>query len=171
MGAAILIAVIGVVLRNVKLKKIEKRRKESYDRKSSLEVDVVKAKAKTARDEEIVEIQKNVDRFQKELDNLEAKHKEKIVGLRSHDKDEVSKQTDKEFKDFARKRTAVAEKIDSLKKQIENVKSPEYLLELERKIYAEEIARKRQIEKASRKQNAKAEKSKAKEEKTSKKSK
>lgn len=171
MGAAIIIAVVGAVLRNVKIKKIEKKRKESYDRKSSLEVDVVKAKAKTERDAEVVEIQKNVDRFQKELDRLETTHKEKIVGLRLQDKDEVSKQTDREFKDFARKRTAVAEKIDSLKKQIETVQSPEYLLELERRIYAQEIARKRQIEKASKKQNAKAEKEKAKQDKTTKNSK
>lgn len=173
MAAAIVIAVVAAVMRNVKLKKIEKKRKESYDRKTSLEVDVVKAKAKAERDAEIAEVQKNVDRFQKELDSLEAKHKEKIVSLRSQDKSEVSKATDKEFKDFARKRTAVAEKIDSLKKQIENINSPEYLLELERKVYAQEIARKRQIEKASKKQNAKQEKTKAKEQKqeTSKKSK
>lgn len=171
MGAAILIAVVGAVLRNVKLKKIEKKRKESYDRKSSLEVDIVKAKAKAERDESLAEVQKSVDRFQKELDNLEAKHKEKIVSLRSQDKDEVSKATDKEFKDFARKRTAVAEKLDSLHKQIDTIKSPEYLLDLERKIYSQEIARKRQIEKASKKQNAKAEKEKAKQEKSTKKSK
>ncbi len=165
MAAAIVIAVVAAIMRNVKLKKIEKKRKESYDRKNSLEVDVVKTKAKAERDAEVLEVQKNVDRFQKELDSLEAKHKEKIVSLRSHDKGEVSKETDKEFKDFARKRTAVAEKIESLKKQIENINSPEYLLELERKVYAQEIARKRQIEKTSKKQNAKQEKAEASEKK------
>ncbi len=168
MGAAIVIAIVGVVLRNIKLKKIEKKRRESYDRKSSLEVDVVKAKAKAEKDAQVAEIQKNIDRFQNELGLLEAKHKEKIVGLRSQDKDEVSKATDREFKDFARKRTAVAEKIESLNKQMETVKSPEYLLDLERKIYAQEIARKHQLEKASKRENKKAEKEKAKKERAKK---
>lgn len=158
MGLAIVIAIVGVAMRRVKIKKIERKRKETYDRKSSLEVDAIKIKARAERDAEVQKVKADVERFNKELASLEEKHKEKVVKLRSKDKGEVSKQTDKEFKDFARKRTVVAEKIDSLNKQIETIMSPEYLLDLERKIFAQEEAKKRELEKYSKKQNKKASK-------------
>ena len=151
MGLAIVIAIVGVALRRVKIKKIERKRKESYDRKSSLEVDAIKIKARAERDAEVQKIKEEVEKFNKELQSLEEKHKEKVIKLRSKDKGEVSKQTDREFKDFARKRTVVAEKIDSLNKQIENIMSPEYLLDLERKIYTQEEAKKRELAKLSKK--------------------
>lgn len=118
-GAAIIIAVIGWALSKVKLKKIEKKRKESYDRKSSLDVDLVKRKARAQRDAEIAEIKNTASKFENELENLEKAHKQRVVELRSKDKGKVSKETDKEFKHFAQKRTVIAEKLASLNKQIE----------------------------------------------------
>lgn len=154
-GAAIIIAVIGFALSKVKLKKIEKKRKESYDRKSSLNVDVIKRKAKTQRDSEVAEVKATADKFEKELNNLETTHKKRVVELREKDKGKVSKETDKEFKTFAQKRTVLAEKLASLNKQIETLNSPEYLLNLERKIFAQEEAKRRELAKLSKKQESK----------------
>ncbi len=152
-GAAIIIAIVGWALKKVKIKKIEKKRKESYDRKSSLDVDLIKRKARNQRDAEVAEIKKTAEKFENELASLETAHKRRVVELREKDKGKVSKETDKEFKQFAQKRTVIAEKLDSLNKQIENVKSPEYLLNLERKIYAQEEAKRKELAKISKKSN------------------
>lgn len=157
-GAAIILAVVAWLMSKVKLKKIEKKRKETYDRKSSLDVDLIKRKAKAQRDAEVAEVKSNADKFQKELDNLEKTHKQRVVELRAKDKGKVSKETDKEFKQFAQKRTVIAEKLASLNKQIETLKSPEYLLNLERKIYSQEEAKRRELAKVSKKTNKESEK-------------
>ena len=149
-GAAIIIAVIGWALSKVKLKKIERKRKESYDRKSSLDVDVIKRKAKEQRDAQIAEVKDTASKFEKELENLEKTHKQRVVELRSKDKGKVSKETDREFKQFAQKRTVIAEKLTSLNKQIEEMQTPEYLLNLERKVYAQEEAKRKELAKLSK---------------------
>lgn len=62
---------------------------------------------------------------------------------------------------FAQKRTVIAEKLDILKHQLENVKSPEHLLSLERKKYAENEAKQKNFKsfkKANKEGNKKVEK-------------
>lgn len=157
-GLAIVIAVVGSILRKIKIKKVERKKKETYDRKSSLNVDAIKLKARKQRDDEILEVKSTIDKFQKELDNLEQLHKQKVLNLREKDKGQVSKETDKEFKVFAQKRTVIVEKIDSLNKQIENLSTPEYLLSLERKVAAKEEMKQKELAKVSKKINKEKEK-------------
>ena len=64
--------------------------------------------------------------------------------------DVKGKSTEKEFKLFAQKRSVLSEKIDVLKHQLENVKSPEYLLSLERKKFLENEAKQKQLDKESK---------------------
>ncbi len=152
-GLAIIVAVIGYFLSKIKIKKIEKKRKESYDRKSSLNMDVIKNKARKQKDEEIAKTKENLAKFEKELESLEKAHKQKVLEQRLKDQGKVSKETDKEFKLFAQKRTVVAEKIESLKKKLEELNSPEYLLNLERKVYAQDEQKKRELIRESKKLN------------------
>ena len=152
-GLAIIIAIVGWSLRKVKIKKIETKRKETYDRKGSLHKDVIRQEAEEERAKQVKEVEEDIKRFETELESLEKEHKEKVVNLRKTDNKEVSKATEKEFKLFAQKRTVIAEKIDILKHQLENYKSPEYLLSLERKKFAENEAKQRELAKASKKAN------------------
>ena len=149
-GLAIIIAVVFSLLKNVKVKKIEVKRKESYDRRSSLELDALKKRAEQKQKEDAAKVQENLDKLQAELDRLEKEHKQKVVALREQDKDKVSKTTDKEFKDFAKKSTVLSERIESLKTQIENIKSPDYLLGLERKLASQDEAQKRAYKKQAK---------------------
>ncbi len=158
MGVALVIAIVGYFLRKVKIKKIELKRKETYDRKSSLHVDAIKQAAAKERDKEVEELQNTISMFETELKNLESEHKKKVVAMREQDKSKVSKATDKEFKLFAQKRTVLSEKIDSLKRQLDELKTPEHLLSLERKIYLIEDAKQRELEKAAKKENKQKEK-------------
>lgn len=149
-AVAIILAVVFSILRHVKIKKIEIKRKESYDRRASLEIDALKKRAEAEQKKQAKEVLSNVAKLQAELEKLEKEHKEKVVTLRESDKGKVSKATDKEFKDFAKKRTAIAERIDVLNKKVEEIQSPEYLLALERKLYAKDEAEKRALKKASK---------------------
>ncbi len=152
-AAAIIIAVIGFVLRKIKIKKIEKKRKETYDRKGSLNIDAIKLAARKERDAEVEKVNKEIERFETELQKLETEHKQKVINMRAADKGKVSKSTDKEFKNFAQRRTVIAERIEVLKKQTEELQTPEHLLSLERKLYAQEDLKQRELQKASEKLN------------------
>ncbi len=157
-GAAIILAVVFSVMKHIKVKKIEVKRKESYDRKTSLELNAIRKRAEAQQKKEAENIQSSVDKLQAELDSLEKEHKQKVVELREKDQGKVSKATDKEFKDFARKRTVLAEKISSLNEQIATIKSPEYLLTLERKIFTKDEVEKRELSRQSKVKNKQMEK-------------
>lgn len=77
MGLAIVIAIVGVALRRVKIKKIERKRKESYDRKSSLEVDAIKIKARAERDAEVQKSKKKLRNSTKNFSLLKKNTKRK----------------------------------------------------------------------------------------------
>ena len=155
---AIILAVVFSVLRNIKIKKIEVKRKESYDRKSSLELTAIRKRAEAQQKKDVAEVEKSISQLQTELDRLEKDHKQKVVTLREKDQGKVSKTTDKEFKDFAKKRTVLAEKLTALNEQLANIKSPEYLLGLERKIYTRDEIEKRELSRQSKVQNKQIEK-------------
>ena len=96
-GLAIIIAVIGYGLSKVKIRKIERKKKESYDRAKSLIVDRIKAIARKQRDAEATEIKAKISSFETELAALEKEHKTRVLALREKDQGVVSKETDKEF--------------------------------------------------------------------------
>ena len=167
---AIIVAIVGYYLRKIKIKKIETKRKETYDRKGSLHRDVLRQEAEQERAKEIEKLEQDIKKFESELENIEKEHKEKVVKLRKEENKVVSKSTEKEFKLFAQKRDVLTEKIDILKHQLENVKSPEYLLSLERKKFMESEAKQKQLDKESKMINKKKEEEKkAKENKKNKK--
>ncbi len=158
---AIVIAIVGYFLRKVKIKKIEIKRKETYDRKRSANVDAIKRKALAERDAEVSTLKTTKAKFEQELESLEGKHKKKVIELREQDKGSVSKVTDKEFKMFAKKRTVIAEKIEALNRQIEEANTPEHLLSLERKAFVEDDRKRRELEKQSKKEHKEQEKTSA----------
>ena len=147
---AIIVAILGYYLRKIKIKKIETKRKETYDRKGSLHKDVIRQEAEQERAKEVEKLESDIKKFETELENIEKEHKDKVVKLRKDENKVVSKSTEKEFKLFAQKRSVLSEKIDVLKHQLENVKSPEYLLSLERKKFLENEAKQKQLDKESK---------------------
>ena len=81
-----------------------------------------------------------------------------MVSLRKEDKSEISKTTEKEFKLFAQKRSIISEKIEVLKHQLENIKSPEHLLSLERKKYLEAENKQKALRKETKNKDKKLDK-------------
>ncbi len=143
-SVAVIIAVIGWLLRHIKIKKIEKIKEESYDRKISLNQELILGQATKERDKEIENIKNNISEMQKQKQLLEDDHKQMIKDARLSSKGKITKETEKEFKSYANKLSRLQQKIDILNEQLIKVQSPEYLIAVERRIASEETKRQRE---------------------------
>lgn len=137
-GVAIIIAVVGYFLRKIKIKKIEKIRKESYD-KFDLNRDLVLAKAQAERDEDASEIREQIKAIVKQRELLEEEHKEAVKEAREKSANgKISKDTEREFKAYANKISRLNEKEEILKEQLDTTMSADYLISIEKRIASEE---------------------------------
>lgn len=150
---AIIIAVVGTVLKKIKIKKIEIKRKESYDRKSTVHRNVIRVKAEKQRNAEVKAVEHDIEIYKNQLTQLETEHKMKVVEDRKINGSKVTKDIEKEFKSYSAKRSKIQERIDILQEKIDNIKSPEYLLTLERKIYLDQEKEQKIMKSESKKKN------------------
>lgn len=148
-GLAVIIGVIGYAMKHVKLKKIEKVRKESYDRKLAVNHDAIMVQAQKRRDEELDALNKVKESLIKDREALEEEHKQFIKSAREKDGDKISREVERAFKSYNHSINKLNEKINIIKEKIDYTISAEYLLVIERRILAE------QDEKASKNKKAK----------------
>ena len=137
MAVALLVAIIGMALRHVKIKKVEKIKKEAYDRKLAVNHDVILMEAQKRRDAEVEKLQKAKQSFEQQKAQTETDYKAFIRENRDAD-GKVSKAVEREFKKFNYDISRLEEKIDILKEKIDTVMTAEYLVSIEHKIIAEE---------------------------------
>lgn len=138
MGVALLVALIGYILRHIKIKKIDKIKKEAYDRKLSVNHDVILMEAQKRRDIEINELQNAKKLLEDERINIDEEHKQFIKENKIQSNGKISKDVEKMFKKYNLNIAKIDEKINIIQEKIDNTMSAEYLLQLERKIVAEE---------------------------------
>lgn len=148
MGLALVIAIVGFILRKIKIKKVDKIRKENYDRKLSVNHDVILTEAQKRRDKEVTDLQKAKSALEQEKVNMEERHKEFV---RENRQDKLSRDVEKAFKKHNSDISRIKEKINILKEKIDYVMTAEYLLSIQRKILMEEED-KLNAEKKARKQ-------------------
>lgn len=135
MGLALIIAIVGFVLRKIKIKKIEKVRKENYDRKLSVNHDIILTEAQKRRDKEVTDLQKAKSVLEQDKASMEEQHKEFV---RQSRQEKLSKDVEKAFKKYNSDIARINEKINILKEKIDYVMTAEYLLTIERQILMEE---------------------------------
>lgn len=148
-GLALIIALVGLILRKIKIKKIDKIRKESYDRKLSVNNDIVLAEAQKRRDAEVANLQKAKTVLEQDKLNLEESHKEFV---RENRQTKLSKDVEKAFKKYNSDIARVNEKINIIKEKIDYVMTAEYLLSIQRKVLMEEddrLAKEKKARKAA----------------------
>ena len=134
-GVAIVIAIIGAIFRKISSKKKpENKPKEKYDRKETLDKNVLKVEAIKLRDQEIKTIESSIESLEKDLSEIEKEHKEYINASRTKNNGKITKEIEKQFKIYGSKRSKIVDRINLLKEQLVSVKSPEYLLTLEKKV-------------------------------------
>ena len=137
-GLAIIVAIVGFVLRHIKIKKIEKIRKENYDRKLSKNHDVILVEAQKRRDQEVQDLLRAKKMLEEDKVRLEENHKEFMKDNRLNNKGAVTREVEKEIKKYNNDIIKIDEKINIISEKIDAVMSADYLLVLERKIVAEE---------------------------------
>ena len=137
-GAAIIIAIIGFILRHIKIKKIEKIRKETYDRKLSVNHDVILSEAQKRRDQEVADLIRARNMLESDKAKMEQDHKDFVKESRLNNQGKLTRELEKELKRYNNNMIRLDEKINIIKEKIDTVMSAEYLLTLERRIVAEE---------------------------------
>ena len=137
-AVAILVAIIGFALRHVKLNKIERIRKESYDRKLSANHDVILVEAQKRRDKEVADLMQAKKVLEGDRAKLEQEHKDFVKENQLASKGKISRELEKELKAYNLNIIRIDEKINIIKEKIDTVMSADYLLSIERKIVAEE---------------------------------
>lgn len=152
MGLALIIAIIGFIFRKIKIKKVDKVRKESYDRKLSAHNDAIVLEAQKRRDAEVANLQKAQHILETERETLEQNHKDYLRQARQESNGKLSKDVEKAFKKHNADNARLNEKINIIKEKIDNVMSAEYLLSIQRKILIEQedaIAQEKKARKAA----------------------
>lgn len=136
---ALILAVSGSVLKRVNFKKFIKRRTSEYDRKKTLYRDVIRKEAEAKRDAEIKQYNEDIKIIEEKLLTLEAENKERLANNRRVKGKAIDKSIEKEFKLYASKHTHLENQKDALIEKIKNANSAEYLLNLQKKITAENL--------------------------------
>lgn len=152
MGLALVVAIVGFILRKIKIKKINKVRQESYDRKLSVDHDVILKEAQTRRDNEVKQLQKAKSVLEQDKLEMEEQHKVYVRQAREASNGKLSREVERTFKKYNSDIASMNEKINIVKEKIDYVMTAEYLLSIERKILMEEeerLAREKRERKAA----------------------
>lgn len=142
-GLALIIAFVGIILKNIKIKKVEKVRNEEYDRKITIDKQVVIDKANQIKKEEQQEIENKMNKITLEMKTLEDKQKENIA-LSRQNNGNITREIEKEFKSYAGKHAKLQDKLNMLNEELENINSAEYMISLQKKITSQITKEKRE---------------------------
>ena len=130
-GLALIIAIIGVIARRTKIKKIHHTRLSNYDRTKTLHPELVRREAEEARKQKLQAIEEEILRNKQEIEEYEQAYKQRR-DLAKAQKQEKKAQA--EFKAYAKGRSKLAKKQEKLIAEKEMISSDEYLAEQEEKI-------------------------------------
>ncbi len=140
-AVAIVIGIAGWALRKINIKKAEKVREEAYDRKISVNHDMVLREAQRLRDEEVKALKDTKANLEQQKTELENAHKQDIKNSRLSSKGKITKETERTFKTYASTMSRLNEKLAILDEQITHAISTDHLLELQNKVEMDEEKR------------------------------
>ncbi len=142
MVVALIIAVVGVLLRKVKWKKPRKKSKNEYDRNKTVSKQVSQRKASMVREEKLRELNKELEELNAERTKFEEDYKHDMTLLREmkikrESQTEINK-LNKEMKKNQKLASNLGVTISRLESEIEYVKSETYLNALAKKLENEQ---------------------------------
>ena len=139
MVLALVIAIVGGMLRKVKIKKFKTKRTTEYSRNMNIYRDSVVVEAEKLRSEEVKQLRNEISNIEKEIKELEIKHKSDIAEQRKISGKKITRKAEKEFKAYAATRQKLAKEIDRIELKIQDVMSEEHLMKLTKVIQSEKI--------------------------------
>ncbi len=134
-GIAVIIGVIGVFIQKLKFgKKKGKKSKANYDRKETLDKDIIEKEALALQKEAVERTQKGIDNSTKELESLEIQHKEYTQSQREKQGGKVTKEIERKFKNFSSQKAKILARINSMNETLKTYQSKDYLISMEKKV-------------------------------------
>lgn len=139
MSLAVVIGIVGFALRKVKFKKWQKEKIVEYDRNITLYRDAFRKDAENKRNEEVKALQAQIEKLNKEIEALEESNAERMKREREDGHATISTKIEREFKSYATKHTVLKNKIETLENKLEYANTDEYLLQVQKKLHAEQL--------------------------------
>ena len=155
-GLAILIAIVGILMRKVKWKKPRKKAKNQYDRTATVSKQIYERKATTLREEKLRELGKQLDKKSAERVAFEEQYKKDLSTMRQlkikrADQSEINKLS-KDMKKNQKLSANLGLEITRLESDIELMKTDAYFNSLVKKLMREaEANRNNQVEEETEK--------------------
>lgn len=143
LAVALVLALVSYLMRKVKIKKWEKKKVNEYDREKTVHRDVIRQEAEKVRNTQVQELESQIKDLESKVSELKEKHQEKVSASRANRHKGVSKEAEKEFKQYAKLSTALENRIIGLQKEINNMNTPEYLLSVQHKLAVEKAKKER----------------------------
>lgn len=137
MGLALIVAILGYILKHVKIKKIEKIKKVSYDKKIAINHDAILVEAQKVRDQEFDKLKQAKEILENEKKQIELNHKKFIESERLQSEGKITRRMETAFKQYNYDINKINQKIDIIKEKLDYTMSAEYLLTIERNIVAQ----------------------------------
>ena len=160
LAVALILALVSYLMKKVKIKKWEKKKVNEYDRERTLARDVIRMDAEKIRDENVKKLNSEINEIKEKLSELEQKHQDRLKNKRSSRREGVSKEAEKEFKQYAKIHTAYENKVASLEREIDNMNTPEYLLSVQHKLAIEKAKQERMNKEKAYEEHKKSKKAK-----------
>lgn len=135
-AVAIILALVTALMKHFKVKKWEKKKIAEYDRSKTTDRNIIRSEAEDIRNAQVKDIQKQIDAIKADIAHIEEVHKEQ---LRNQKGTTITREIERDFKAYAKKHTAMSNKVTDLENKIENMNTPEYLLTLQRQVAIKHI--------------------------------
>ena len=139
MTVAIILAIVLYFIRKIDFKKLESKKvtPNSYDRNKTIIRDSLIKEAEKRRDEDISNLKNEIKKLENYLLELEEENKKRVEENRKEHGKTITRQAEKEFKNYVNNRNRITKDIEKLEQQIKEAQSPEYLLKLEKLVSLE----------------------------------
>ncbi|MDD2227228.1 MAG: hypothetical protein PHH71_01415 [Clostridia bacterium] len=140
MTVAIILAVVLFYIRKIDFKKLQVKKvaPTTYDRATTVARDSIVREAQKRRDAEIKLYNEEIKDLEDYLVKIEEDNKERISKQRAKFGKTITRQAEKDFKLYAGTRGRTLKDIEKIKEKIKEVNSPEWLIQQEKYIVAEQ---------------------------------
>ena len=124
---AIIVAIVGALLRKTKFKKFKVKKEAEYANRAALVRDAAVVEAEKRRNTEIQSLMKEKEQLAVELKKLEEQNKERISQQRKLTGKTITRKAEKEFRAYAATRQKIVKDMGRIDDRIQEAKTPEYL--------------------------------------------
>ncbi|MFQ6749467.1 MAG: hypothetical protein ACLRFR_01325 [Clostridia bacterium] len=139
MVAAIVVAVVGGILRKTKVKKFKAKKHAEYVERVSSVRDAHVVEAEKRRNDEVNTLLKEKEQLAVYLKELEEENKKRLAAQRKVSGKQITRKAEKEFKIYASNRQKIMRDMGRIDDRIKEAQTPEYLARILKLVQNEKV--------------------------------